>query len=75
MWKHEKSNSRVNDSALRLGKTMELIEDEKDAISSCSSKFKSDWKAINQAINQACLEKAEGQELTSTGIDQVRKEM
>ena len=52
-----------------------MIEADISYISSCSSKFKKAVDDMNEAIEQHCLEENEGKELTSAGIDKVRKEI
>ena len=51
---------------------MEQIEDEIETISNCSARFKNDMKAINDAIDEECIKKTDGEELTSAGICRVR---
>ena len=71
--KHERSSRRALRSFSKASNTIEKIDDEIDAVSSASSRYRDAVKAIDDA----CFEKAaeEKLELTSEGIDKVRNEM
>lgn len=77
LWKHARSTYRAEESTKKAQKTLEKIEDEMDALTASSSKYKNAVRAIKIAIKDACIETAIAEDtcLTSKGIDFVRRKI